>query len=147
VGPADCAGLTDRVGRPPAGPVAALPARSRRHSKSGRARNSSRSAPGPGNTHTGTAGPSLPPDRPRQGMDRIRREWNTAPPCVLGTVEGAQSQPAPVTARQSTPQAEASPGKQLRHLSEDPGSRSHSFSDRAHTAYSRAVQSRSRRLA
>jgi hypothetical protein len=80
-------------------------------------------------------------------MDRIRREWNTAPPCVLGTVEGAQSQPAPVTARQSTPQAEASPGKQLRHLSEDPGSRSHSFSDRAHTAYSRAVQSRSRRLA
>jgi hypothetical protein len=38
-------------------------------------------------------------------------------------------------------------GKQLRHLSADPGSRSHSFSDRAHTAYSRAVQSRSRRLA
>jgi len=92
-GPADRAGLPDSVDRPPAGLVAALPARSRRHSKSGRGRNSCRSAPGPGSAHTGTAGPSLPPNRPRQSMDGVRRGWNTAPACVLGTVWGTASNP------------------------------------------------------
>jgi hypothetical protein len=92
-GPGDRAGLPDSVGRPLAGPVAALPARSRRHSKSGRGRNSCRSAPGPGSAHTGTAGPILLPDRPRQSMDGIRRGWNTAPACVLGTVWGTASNP------------------------------------------------------
>ncbi len=90
-GPGDRAGLPDSVGQPSAEPGAALPARSRRRSKSGRGRNTCRSAPAPDSGHTGTAGPPLPPDRPREGMDGIRSGWNTAPACVLGTVWGTAS--------------------------------------------------------
>ena len=92
-GSGDRADLPDSVGQPPAEPGAAPPGRSCRHNKSGRGRNSCRSAPGPGSGRTGTAGLTLPPDRPREGMDGIRSGWNTAPACVLGTVWGTASNP------------------------------------------------------
>jgi hypothetical protein len=92
-GPGDRAGLPDSVGQPPAEPGAAPPERSRRHSKSGRGRNSGRSTPAPGSGHKDTAWPTLPPDRPQDRMDGIQSGWDTAPACVLGTVWGTASNP------------------------------------------------------
>jgi len=190
-GPADRAGLPDSVGRPSAGLVAALPARSRRHSKSGRGRNSCRSAPGRGSATQEQAGRAfrqiglnrawtasdaggiLPRHacsapcgaRRRTRTWRFRSapclpfsRWSSAPLCArhrcdcacgrgraCGYVDNARALPTYPQAQQHQPASvgfiwkglrlsqHRSPlggllphlGRQLRHLSADPGSRSH----------------------
>jgi hypothetical protein len=64
----------------------ASPARSRRHSRSDRDRNSRRRALERGSGHTGTAAPAFPPDGFRPDMDDVRNGWNTLPACMLSTM-------------------------------------------------------------
>jgi hypothetical protein len=84
----------DPLGSADRRPVAlgtAPPAHRNPRSRSGRDHSSCRSTPEPGSARTRTAAPMHPTARLHPHMDDVRKEWNSAPAYVLGTVWGTTS--------------------------------------------------------